>query len=369
MMGTKKDARARRRAFRSEARPLEKAVDFYLSLQGPDGSFTGDYGGSLFLTPMYVCITTMIGMEPDRETRQGIRMYLLGKQNADGSFGLHIEGEGTVFVTTLAYVALRILGAARDDPAAAAALRWIDLRGGPTRSASWGKFVLALLGLYDYRGLSPILPELWLLPDISPLHPGKMWNHARVVYLPMSYLYAGRITARETPLLTRIRDELYHGKYDDIDWEAQRQSVAPTDVYKPTHPVMKAGNKVMAWYEKLAVGMLRRKALAGVLDHIRHEDDTTDFINLGPVNKLLNTACEWGGRPVVGEVREGRGPAARVPVARGRRHTHERVQFAEALGHGIHGPGRGRHRQVGPLGRTAAQDERVRQGKPGKAGR
>ena len=35
---------------------------------------------------------------------------------------------------------------------------------------SWGKFFLALLGLYDYRGLNPVPPELWLLPDAPIAH-------------------------------------------------------------------------------------------------------------------------------------------------------------------------------------------------------
>ena len=38
-------------------------------------------------------------------------------------------------------------------------------------------------------------PELWLLPESLPLHPSKLWCHCRMVYLPMSFLYARRVRA------------------------------------------------------------------------------------------------------------------------------------------------------------------------------
>lgn len=35
-----------------------------------------------------------------------------------------------------------------------------------------GKFWLAVMGVYDWEGLHPIPPELWLLPYMLPIHPG-----------------------------------------------------------------------------------------------------------------------------------------------------------------------------------------------------
>jgi squalene cyclase len=36
---------------------------------------------------------------------------------------------------------------------------------------TWGKFWLAVLGLYGYQGLNPIPPEMFLLPKWLPFHP------------------------------------------------------------------------------------------------------------------------------------------------------------------------------------------------------
>ena len=49
--------------------------------------------------------------------------------------------------------------------------------GGATGIPAWGKFWLAVLNVYEYAGMSPVPPELWLLPEWVPIHPSKMWIH------------------------------------------------------------------------------------------------------------------------------------------------------------------------------------------------
>ena len=302
------DERGHRRAA-PVPRAIERGLASLFSVQREDGSFGGDYGGALFLTPMYVALSWMMGLGVGGKAASGIGRYLRSRQNRDGSYGLHIEGEGTVFVTSLAVVALRLLGA--HDGAAGRALRWLALHGGPAASAPWGKFFLALLGLYSWEGLDPVLPELWLLPDFSPVHPGKMWCHARAVYLPMAYLKARGVTARPSPVLDGLRDELYGGRYGETDWRRARTLVSPTDVYRPPAALYRAARVLMGLVDGRLPGSLREKALAKVLGHIRHEDDTTDFIDLGPVNKLLNTVVEWSIDPSSGRFRRA---AARLPL-------------------------------------------------------
>lgn len=62
----------------------------------------------------------------------------------------------------------------------------ITSNGGATYTPSWGKFWLAVLGVYSWDGLNPIPPELWLLPyskwtGVGYVHPGRMWCHCRMV--------------------------------------------------------------------------------------------------------------------------------------------------------------------------------------------
>lgn len=84
-----------------------------------------------------------------------------------------------MFGSALNYVTLRLLGEGPpgDDEnettsAVSRAQKWILDRGGALGIPSWGKFWLAVLGVYEWSGCNPIPPEFWLLPNISPIHPG-----------------------------------------------------------------------------------------------------------------------------------------------------------------------------------------------------
>lgn len=72
------------------------------------------------------------------------------------------------------------------------ARQWILHRGGVLYCTSWGKFWLSVLGVYEWEGVNPMPPEMWLLPYALPIHPGRMWCHCRMVYLPMSYVYGAK---------------------------------------------------------------------------------------------------------------------------------------------------------------------------------
>ena len=58
--------------------------------------------------------------------------------------------------------------------------------GGATYITSWGKFWLAVLGVYSWDGMNPTPPEMWLLPyapwtGIGLAHPARYWCHCRMV--------------------------------------------------------------------------------------------------------------------------------------------------------------------------------------------
>ena len=70
-----------------------------------------------------------------------------------------------MFGTALNYVALRLLGVVREDSDVVRARAILQSLGGATGVPSWGKFFLALLGVYEWSGLNSLLPELWYMPD------------------------------------------------------------------------------------------------------------------------------------------------------------------------------------------------------------
>ena len=270
---------------------LERGISFLSDCQGPDGSWKGDYGGSYFLTPMWATGLASMGVEIDDPLRSGFVAYMRSRRNPDGGWGLHTESPSCLFSTVLTHAALRLLGERPDDPQLVSSSAWIREQGGAAGVPLWGKLFLATLNLYHHDGVPPLSPELWLLPRAAPLHPGRIWCHARVVLLAMSHLYGRRFRVPSTALLRSIRREIYPRPYEEIDWPRQREHVAATDAYVDQPGLSRVANLVLGAYER--VPGLRRRALAETLDHIRHEDETTDHIDIGPVNKLLNMMVAW----------------------------------------------------------------------------
>ena len=256
----------------------------------------------MFLMPgmviaLHTCGALHTALPPTHQAEM-IR-YLRNHQNVDGGFGLHMEGTSTMFGTALSYVTLRILGVGADDPVIEAARAWIHVRGGAHSITSWGKFWLAVLGVYSWEGLNPMPPEMWLLPysgwtGIGWVHPGRFWCHCRMVYLPMSYVYGRRGTAAPSALTEALKQELYPLPYDSIDWDGSRNLCAKEDLYYP-HPLIQD----MVWWaltktERFLLGSrLRGRALRECMKHIHYEDENTRYIDIGPVNKVLNMLCCW----------------------------------------------------------------------------
>nr|AOE43152.1 cycloartenol synthase [Cavenderia deminutiva] len=218
----------------------------------------------------------------------------------DGDCKLHIEAHSDIFGTALQYVSLRLLGVPADEPHCVKARNFLKANGGALGIPSWGKFWLAVLNVYKWEGLNPIPIELWLVPYKLPLCPGRWWCHCRMVYLPMSYLYARRTTCAENQLIRDLRTELYNEAYDTIDWTLQRNNISKLDMYNPHTFLLKTVNSALYLYEKVHSKWLRSKAIDFTFDHIRYEDEQTKYIDIGPVNKTMNMLCVWD--------REGRSP-------------------------------------------------------------
>src|ERR1017187_7100078 len=270
-------------------RAIASALDFLASQQQPDGAWGGDYGGPMFLLPMYLAAHHIGGRPVEPLRRESMIAYLTTTQHADGSFGLHVKSSGCLFTTVLSYVAFRLLGLPADDERVARARAFIHGHGTALACASWGKFVLALLNLYDYDGLTPVLPELWLLPARFPLHPSRFWCHTRQVYLPMAHLYGTKAQMPADELTHALRRELYDRPYDSIRFADHRTTIAAGDVYTEASWPLKLVNRVLGLYERVHLTGLRKRALERLAEHIEFEDRATHFIRIGPVNAVLNT--------------------------------------------------------------------------------
>jgi len=269
---------------------IRRGIEFLAREQRADGSWRGDYGGPMFLLPMYVAASYICRKPIPDEQREQMTAYIFAVQNGDGSIGLHAEArQGTVFTSVLAYVALRILGESADNERMERTRNWILNNGTALATASWGKWMLALLNLYDYAGVRPILPELFLLPYFLPFHPARFWCHARQVYLPAAYLFATKACIPKDDLIRDLREEIYDQDYQSICFEKHRDTVAPCDQLAIRSRLADVCNAVCLAWDRYHPAFLRRRALEKIVDHVLYEDRVTDFVRLGPVNAVLNT--------------------------------------------------------------------------------
>ena len=196
-----------------------KGAHFYTMLQTEDGHWAGDYGGPHFLMPGLVVAWYVMGRPSDVLDEQQVELmtqYIMNHQQKDGGWGTHIESPSTMFGTTLMYVALRLLGVDKNEALCERARSFIQENGGAVMTSSWAKFSLCMLGCMDWEGHNSVPAEMWLLPSWFPFHPGRMWCHCRMVYLPMGYLYGSRFVydkAETDPVIQSLREEVSVTEY------------------------------------------------------------------------------------------------------------------------------------------------------------
>jgi len=250
------------------------------------------------ITAQYAIVRHAVGRPVDAATRAGLLRYFQRARGPDGAWGLHLESSGYVFVTTLVYIALRLLGLSRDEAIVKDARRWLASQpGGVLAIPSWGKLWLALLGLYGWTGVNPCPPELFLLPRWLPFHPWRYYCHTRYIYLAAAYLYGARARADLGLLTAELREELYPAAWPALDFAAHRRAVAASDLYVRPGALLRVASTGLRVLERLLPRRGRRRALDACFDRILYEQRVTDYHALSPVNGLLNCLAIWSRDP------------------------------------------------------------------------
>ncbi|QXP85532.1 2,3-oxidosqualene cyclase [Methylococcus sp. Mc7] len=272
------------------AQRARAAMKHLLSLQRPAGDWEGEMVWCTMILAQAVIVRAVVGRPYSERERAEIVKHFEVSQLPDGAWGMHPESPGYVFFTALAYVALRLLGLRPDTPLLVRARAWLHARPEGVKAVpTWGKFWLALLGLYGREGVNAVPPELFLLPRWLPFHPSRFYCHTRLIYLGIAYLSGGRFAASlPEPLRDALRAELYAEPYESIDFGAYRHAVARTDLYVPISRVLRLVYDLLARYEHRPWKALRRRALAVCFEQILREQRSTRYQSISPVSGLLN---------------------------------------------------------------------------------
>lgn len=268
---------------------LHASVPALLKKQKPEGSWEGEVVWCSMILSQYVIVERIVGREIPEAHRQGILRHFTVTQTSEGGWGLHAESRAYVFVTALAYVALRLLGVDADARVCMVARQWLRAQpGGVLAIPTWGKFWLALVGLYGYEGLNPLPPELFSAPRWLPFHPSRLYCHTRLIYLGMAYLYGARFQADLGPIMQALRHELYDGDFGAIDFSAHRNHIASSDLRVRPSLTLRIGYAMLRGFERLHSAKWRKKALDRCFEWIRFEGQASRYQSLSPVNGLLH---------------------------------------------------------------------------------
>ena len=271
---------------------LRRAAGRLLDLQGEDGAWEGEMVWCPMLTAQYVLLQHVLGERIDSGRRRRILRSFERTRLADGAWGLHEHSPPHLFVTVLVYVASRLLGVEQDDPLVAPARRFLaeeDVLAVP----SWGKFWLALLNLYDWRGVNAVLPELWTLPRGLPLHPSNWYCHTRLIYMAMASICARRFQAPVTPVIEALREELFGDGFARLDFSSARNRLRDADLFARPSVWLRAGYALARLYDRFHSKRLRRRCLEKLVRQIQWELRTTSHSSISPVSGFLNILALW----------------------------------------------------------------------------
>lgn len=275
---------------------LNRAAARLLSLQNDNGSWEGEMVWCPMLTAQYVLLHYILGkpLEPDR--CRLVRRNLETTRLERGLWGMHEHSSPHLFVTTLVYVALRLLGVSRDDPMIEPARQFIHAEG-VVGIPSWGKFWLALLNLYDWNGVHAIVPEAWHLPRWLPLHPSKWYCHTRLIYMAMATIYSRRYQASVTATIESLREELYPQGFDRVKFSEARNKLRDGDLFARPSRWLRAGYFLTGLYDRVHSKRKRMRCVDELLERIKWELQTTSHRSISPVSGMLNILALWMHEP------------------------------------------------------------------------
>jgi squalene/oxidosqualene cyclase-like protein len=318
-----------------------RASAHLLSLQHAGGCWEGEMAWNTMILSQRVILSRITGRLPDVADRAGMVRHFEATRTAEGGWGQHREAQPSVFCTTLAYVALRMLGREPGDPLTEPARCWLRAQpGGVLAIPTWGKFWLAMIGLYDYDAVNPFPPELFLLPRWLPVHPDRLYCHTRNIYQAIAFLYGRRFRADLGPLTASLAAELYGGPIPGTGFKAHRNAISATDLHRRPAVMLRAGYRLLLGYERIHSRRLRERALARCLVRIRDEQRATAAQGLSPVNAVLDCLALFAHDARDPELDAGMraleywrwsDPATGIRYAGARSHTWDTAFAAEAL--------------------------------------
>ncbi len=170
---------------------LDKAVQWLLKTQHPDGWWTDELETNVTMTAEHVLLFRFLGISLD-SIRDGASKHILHHQREDGSWALYYDGPADLSTTIEAYVALKVLGVEASRDEMQRALATIRKLGGLADARVFTKIWMALFGKYPWDGVPTMPPEIAYFAPWMPFNLYDFSCWARGTVGPLCVVIAHR---------------------------------------------------------------------------------------------------------------------------------------------------------------------------------
>jgi len=123
---------------------------------------------------------------------QKLAKTILDAQNPDGGWPICKNGPSEISATVKAYWALKFAGLNAENPVLAHARERINALGGIHKVNTYSKFYMALFGLYSWKGVPSIPPEIMLFPNWFYFNLYEMSSWTRSIVVPLAIVWSER---------------------------------------------------------------------------------------------------------------------------------------------------------------------------------
>lgn len=168
---------------------IERAKDYLLSLQYPDGYWVAELESNATMIAEYVFFMHFMAIwNPKRAEK--CKNTLLKTQQSDGGWPLYYGETSDISTTVECYVALRMAGMDANAPEMARALKCIFTQGGVRKARVFTKIFLAMLGQSSWDDVPAIPVEIVLLPKSFYFNIYEMSSWSRGTLVPLTIVAA-----------------------------------------------------------------------------------------------------------------------------------------------------------------------------------
>ncbi|KAI5083624.1 hypothetical protein GOP47_0003367 [Adiantum capillus-veneris] len=185
---------------------IRRSQEFLLSVQFPEGYWCGELEANTTITSQTIIFYKMLGID-DQKPMQKMGNYLKRRQCDHGGWELYYGDGGHLSATIEAYIALSLLHVPKTDPILQKAYEYIISGGGISKARIFTKILLALIGVYDWKGIPSLPPWVVLFPGWFPFSIYDMSCWARGCVVPLMIIFDKKPVFKLKPEMSF--DELY----------------------------------------------------------------------------------------------------------------------------------------------------------------